>query len=492
MNANDIKRMEGIFASAGIGLDERASGLFSRYYDMLAGSNDDRDLTRLTRFDDIIIKHFVDSVYILKLTELSFPLVDIGTGAGFPGIPLAIMNPGRKIILAEHRRRRVDFLESAVSALGLAGVEVYPHLVTEKSFFEVQGVITRALESVDGTLSRVGHFLPAGGRVYFLKGPAVGRDMDDLSESNRKNFTIEESREYALPGTDYRRCLVVARKTAERTAKTYFVPRDPDRAEGVVITSKDNARFKVLRQAAENPKKSGRTIIAGKRIITDYLSGNTAAGSSADCSLVLYDGYIEKDDGFRAIIEDFTEHGALMILKKGLYNELDVLDSGSPLLIAPRPGIPVWDGALETGCALALPFQDPVNIGTAIRSAAGFGAGPVILLEGSADPFHPKAVRTSSGAVFHIALAKGPTLVGFCAMCAVKKIPLVPLDSHGIDMAAFDFPDAFVLLPGIEGPGLPDELKKTAVSIPLEPGIESLNASISASIALYEWKKRQR
>jgi len=59
-------------------------------------------------------------------------------------------------------------------------------------------------------------------------------------------------------------------------------------------------------------------------------------------------------------------------------------------------------------------------------------------------------------------------------------------------MAAFDFPDAFVLLPGIEGPGLPDELKKTAVSIPLEPGIESLNASISASIALYEWKKRQR
>ena len=186
------------FKKAGIEIDEFRADLLVQYYNLIIANNDDNDLTRIKGEDNFIIKHFVDSVYYTKFFELPSSLVDIGTGAGFPGIPLKIMFPDLTLILAEQRKRRIDFLKLAVNELELKDVDFYPHKVTEKSFFNVDGVITRALEDAPETLSRVEHFLPRGGRVILLKGPDAQGDLDQLTERNKKLYSIETDRNTPL------------------------------------------------------------------------------------------------------------------------------------------------------------------------------------------------------------------------------------------------------------------------------------------------------
>jgi 16S rRNA (guanine527-N7)-methyltransferase len=79
----------------------------------------------------MVVKHYVDSMIVADLCEIPSPLVDVGTGAGLPGIPLKIRLPKLKLVLAEPRPKRVEFLHEAVSELRLEGVGVFPHKVRE-------------------------------------------------------------------------------------------------------------------------------------------------------------------------------------------------------------------------------------------------------------------------------------------------------------------------------------------------------------------------
>ena len=86
-------RMNDIFRHCGLELSPRQLGQFGDYYELLMEQNEALDLTRLKSFEDIVIKHFVDSIYFTEYVELPSPLMDIGSGAGFPGIPLKIYLP---------------------------------------------------------------------------------------------------------------------------------------------------------------------------------------------------------------------------------------------------------------------------------------------------------------------------------------------------------------------------------------------------------------
>ncbi len=483
------KRIRELFKEAGLPVSEKQVSQFALYYNLVNENNDDNDLTRIKGEDGFVIKHFIDSIYCLKYITLPGSIVDIGTGAGFPGIPLKVMNPDLRIILAEQRSRRVDFLKLAVKELGLANVEFYPHKVTEKSFFDVEGVVTRALEDAPVTLERVEHFLPAGGVVILLKGPDAEGDIRALSDKNSEVFTLETDEEYTLPGTDYRRRLLLFRKDRETFRKIYKIMKIENETPGVAVTSEENRTFKDVRKltAGDGIRKGNAVTIPGKKIIRDFLSRY----SGKEQKMILPDDYMETDSSFDEIISGFRKRGTLFIFKRSLFNDVDISATRSPILIAELPEIEEWDGSIISGCNPVIPFQDPLNVGAAVRSAAGFGVKRIILTKDAANPYHPKSIRSSAGAVFELEFVRGPRLEDFSEILIYSDEKIFTLDTSGSPLNTISFPEKFIVIPGIEGPGLPDNLKTDAVSIPLSDSIESLNAAVALSVFLYQWRVKR-
>ncbi|MBN2078745.1 MAG: 16S rRNA (guanine(527)-N(7))-methyltransferase RsmG [Spirochaetes bacterium] len=480
--------LAGFFERSGISLSSLQIDRFFRYYELLASHNDDLDLTRLTSIEDIAVKHFIDSIYFTEFIELPSPLIDIGSGAGFPGIPLKIYLPDLEITLSEPRKKRAAFLETTAKELQLSGLRVYPHMVTGLSDFQVRGAITRALESIDDTLARVLHFLPRGGRVIFMKGPGVTADLEGISETNGECYSLESDISYTLPGTAYDRRLVVFTKENDTLRKSYAILKDLTATKGTAVTSGENRAYRELKRIAsgESPRKRGRILVGGRRIIAEM----AGKGGLEIGQLILRDGHVEDDAGMISLIEEFARRRHLLVLKKSLYNEIDCFNTPGPLATIEIPTMKEWDRSSGTGCTLLIPFQDPVNVGASIRSAAGFGVEKIVVMKEAAHPFHPRSIRASSGSVFAVNIEAGPSIRELDGIAREKGLDIVSLDREGTPLGSFPFPERFLLVPGIEGPGLPEELKMSAVSIPLHGGVESLNGPVALSIALYEWRRQ--
>lgn len=481
MKKNDSRsRIDDFFKKAGIPLSPRQSEDFSEFFELFQKYNDEYDLSRIKKSDEVIVKHLIDCALVQTLVDIPSPVLDIGTGAGFPGLPLKIMNRNLQIILAEPKDKRVLFMEMIIEKLKLEGATVYPKRVADHCDFEVNGVITRAFEAVDGTLSRVKHFLPKGGKVIFMKGPAVEEDLGAMSQENLRDYKIADDKEYTLPGTTYSRRIVVFEKITDYREHVYT--ETDNRYAKCYISSSDNGTFKDLKKLTETKgvKKSGTTIVSGKKVIME----RSSAAFDSSQFLIVYDEYRERDSAFNNIIQRYYESRKLLILKKSLFNELDLFSTGAPLLVCVYPELKEWSGKPE-GCTLLVPFQDPSNVGSVIRSAAAFGVKKAVILAEGAHPFNPKCVRASSGAVFSMDIESGPSIDEIGDICANAGIPVIALDAGGKDIREFAFPENFFLLPGLEGQGIPENLRKNSVSIPIEHDVESLNASSATAVVLF-------
>jgi len=471
------KLIKEYFDKASLYYTEEIISRFNQFLHLLLQYNKSHDLTRITNIDEIIIKHFVDSLIITKFITIPSPLLDIGTGAGFPGIPLAIVYPDKRFILAESRHKRTQFLSIVNESLQLKNIEIYPHLVTEKSFFEVGGVITRAVESINETLQRCNHFLKEDNSVLLMKGPSVDEENITMSDSYSKIM----DKPYTLPATSYKRRLIVYKKTNVIIKKTYFINKEGTSGDGLAITSGDNKHYKELKKIIADPRKCSMSTVVGKKIIKELVSSHPQL-----CRyIVLHDGYGETDTELIQIITDFGQQ-RMILLKKALFNEIDVLGNNQPILVIDVPPIAPWDMNTQ-GLSLMIPFQDPVNVGAAIRSAVAFGVNNIIICKNAAYPFHPKAIRSSAGAVFQCNLWQGPSLhqPDFMEL----SYPIIALDLEGINIYDFTFPKNAVLLAGVEGQGLHSIKNCIRVTIPIQV-VESLNATVALSIALYEWHKQ--
>ena len=104
--------------------DNQAEQLYS-YYEVLIEKNKVMNLTAITEFDDVVIKHFADSLYISEIIEMQIVvnMIDVGTGAGYPGIPIKIVFPYIKDTLLDSLNKRVNFLNEVIDNLGLTGIE---------------------------------------------------------------------------------------------------------------------------------------------------------------------------------------------------------------------------------------------------------------------------------------------------------------------------------------------------------------------------------
>lgn len=249
-----------------------------------------------------------------------------------------------------------------------------------------------------------------------------------------------------------------------------------------VITSPANSTFRELQReaAADTLKRTRRTIIAGAKLVQEAL----CIMPEHCLRLIVPEGFTRAGD----LVEEFARKKRLVVLKKALFNQLDVFNTGFALLELTVPMIPPWDTKVDmSGCTLALPFQDPANIGTVVRSAVAFGVHRILLLQEAAHPFHPKSIRASAGAVFRGRFFKGPTLCQLAASLKDLDVPVFSLDMNGRMLQSIRFPHSFLLVAGSEGKGLPGNLRQHSIAITMHGPVESLNAATAMAIALFYW-----
>ena len=174
----------------GIVLDEHQVNQFQKYAEFLVKWNETRNLTSITEADEIYSKHFFDSVALFPLLQKQLPvdrLMDLGTGAGFPGIPLKIVMPELNLTLCDSLRKRVEFLRYVVEELGLSGVTVIharaEELALQKDHRESYShLVSRAVAAMPTLLEWVFPFLQVEGHFFAMKGPSA---LEEWKLSNR-------------------------------------------------------------------------------------------------------------------------------------------------------------------------------------------------------------------------------------------------------------------------------------------------------------------
>lgn len=470
--------MRALFERSGLTLSNKQLEQFWAFHRLLRRRNEELDLTRLRGFDSMVLKLYVDSALVASLVDLPSPLLDLGTGAGFPGIPLKIMRPDLHVVLAEPRKKRVSFLHEVIEALGLRNVEVRSGRVGRR--FDGAGaaaVITRAVESIPDTLDRVAPWLQPGGRVVFMKGPDSAAEVATLRRDYASRFKLNVDRSYEIPETPHKRRLVVVERVAAPAAAR--LDRGPRTRFAHRIESDANASFKRL-MTLHKPRgirKSGRALVGGMRPILEIVGAHPERCAAwITC-------------GPPAPPPEVPESVEWLDLSPQLFRALDVFGTGPPLLEVRVPEMEPWsDASWAPGCTLFVPFQDPENVGAQLRSAAAFGVSRVVLLEEAANPYHPRSLRAAGGSpLLQLEIQRGPSIRDLRA----EGAPLVALSATGADVGSYTFPETFGLLPGLEGPGLPDSLQPTiTLGIPMAAGVESLNAATASAIALYMWRRQ--
>ena len=156
-------------------------GAFVIYLTELKKWNRAFNLTALKTDADIIIKHFLDSLLFLKVLPADMhSIADIGSGAGFPGIPIKIMRPDLTIALIEPSQKKALFLEHMQRTLGLAGLEIVNKRIEDVQGLLVDAAVTRALFSAKEFIKKADKILKVHGVFILSKGPKVEEELRDL------------------------------------------------------------------------------------------------------------------------------------------------------------------------------------------------------------------------------------------------------------------------------------------------------------------------
>lgn len=189
------------------------------HLERIVETNQQFNLTRIVDPREAAIKHTVDSLLPWKLFAGTRRIVDAGSGAGFPGIPLAIALPECDFVLLEATQKKARFLAEAVEALDLQNVEVYAERA-EDWFKQNRAPLftARAVAPLDRALTLFGPALRAGARALLYKGP----DADaEIAGAEKANFRVRVVERYDLPEAMGTRTMVEVRYTGRTTGKEF-------------------------------------------------------------------------------------------------------------------------------------------------------------------------------------------------------------------------------------------------------------------------------
>lgn len=169
----------------------------ARHLQLIAAANEHMNLTRLTTAREAAIKHVYDSIAPWKCFDGAKRIIDAGTGAGFPGIPLSLVMPQTRFALAESIQKKARFVDSAVDSLDLANVHVVAQRAEERALACRAEIITaRALAPMARILELFREPLKQGARLLLYKGPNVEAE---LAEAHEHRVSAQILCRYELP-----------------------------------------------------------------------------------------------------------------------------------------------------------------------------------------------------------------------------------------------------------------------------------------------------
>ena len=223
---NDFKnKLSKLLQEINIEITEEEVNKFYNYMNLLLEWNEKINLTAITEQEDIILKHFVDSLTIYKLIEENKSIIDIGTGAGFPGIPLAILKNKNKFTLVDSLNKRINFLNEIKESLSLENItniharaEEFGQNKKYREKFDI--AVSRAVANLSILVEYLLPVVKLGGKVICMKGSNV---EDELKEAEYAISTLGGKvifkDEFCLPQSDIKRNIIVIEKNKNTPSK---------------------------------------------------------------------------------------------------------------------------------------------------------------------------------------------------------------------------------------------------------------------------------
>lgn len=210
--------------------NEKQKEQFFKYMNLLLEWNEKINLTAITKPEEIVLKHFIDSITISKYIKGDSYVADIGTGAGFPGIPLKILRDDIKLVLVDSLNKRIKFLDEVIEKLKLNNTETIHARAEEfgrnKKYRENIDIVTSRAVANLSTLSE--YLIPLtkiNGKCLCMKGPGAKEEIIEGNKAiNILGGTISNIYEFKLPNSDIERNIIEITKI-KKTGDKY--PRKP-------------------------------------------------------------------------------------------------------------------------------------------------------------------------------------------------------------------------------------------------------------------------
>ncbi len=250
----------------------------------------------------------------------------------------------------------------------------------------------------------------------------------------------------------------------------------------IEISSKTNDHFRRWADlsSARGIKKHGEFILMGEKLITEFLQ-NPSFKVKAEI--------VHEDLKSVTLTASSLKGQKIPVFKlpKALFNEIDVIGTHFNLLVLEPKNPQELNSEQPQGLEVVAPLGDPANLGALARSALAFGATKLILTEETCNPYHPKAIKASAGALLKLPLFKVGKFTEFVA----GNEDVYALDMKGENVATFKWPKNIRLAIGEEGPGFSGLKGLKRLSVQTQ-SVESLNATVAASIALFSYASAQK